>query len=119
MASGSLVSASLTSSMPITVGRPRSGLAGNDEIHFRIARPSPSAGIARKSPCGGDLEVDLGRHDPLAAAVAQERLARAVDGLARRDGGEHGVVVQDGDVGHARDGNGGALRHAGTVARCR
>jgi len=48
------VAASLTSSTPSTVGRRCAGLPGKEEIHFRIASPSPSAGMARKSPCGGD-----------------------------------------------------------------
>ena len=53
-ASGWLVSASLTQTMPITDGSARRGLPGNDEIHFRIAIPSPRAGIARKSPKPGE-----------------------------------------------------------------
>jgi hypothetical protein len=44
------VVASLAISTPITVGSPRVGFCGNDEIHLRIATRSPSAGIARKSP---------------------------------------------------------------------
>ena len=52
--SGALVSASDRQTTPITVGRPwPAGLPGNDEIHLSIAKPPPSAGIARKSPCGG------------------------------------------------------------------
>ena len=51
---GSLVPASERQTTPITVGSPCSaGLPGNDEIHFSIAKPPPSAGIARKSPAGG------------------------------------------------------------------
>ena len=50
---GALVAASLRTTTPMTVGRPCSGLPGNDEIHLSIARPSPRAGIARKSPCPG------------------------------------------------------------------
>jgi hypothetical protein len=34
--------------------------------------------------------------------MAQERLADARDRLGRRDGGQHGVVVQDGQLGHGR-----------------
>ena len=53
--SGSLVAASERQTTPITVGSPcAAGLPGNDEIHLSIAKPPPSAGIARKSPCGGD-----------------------------------------------------------------
>ncbi len=51
---GSLVAASDRHTTPITVGSPcAAGLPGNDEIHLSIAKPPPSAGIARKSPCGG------------------------------------------------------------------
>ena len=53
MASGSPVVASDTRITPVTVGSPRAGLPGNDVIHLTIARPSPIAGIARKSPHGG------------------------------------------------------------------
>ncbi len=53
-ASGSLVSASLTHTIPMTAGSPRLALPGNDEIHLRIAIPSPRAGIARKSPKPGE-----------------------------------------------------------------
>ncbi len=38
---------------PLTVGRPRTGLPGNEVIHLTSASPSPRAGIARKSPYGG------------------------------------------------------------------
>ena len=51
--SGAPVSASERQMTPITVGRPRAGLPGNEVIHFRSATPSPRAGIARKSPNGG------------------------------------------------------------------
>ena len=51
-ASDSPVSASETTITPTTTGRPRSGLAGNEVTHLTIARPSPRAGIARKSPGG-------------------------------------------------------------------
>ena len=53
IASGSPVSASETSTMPVTVGSPRRGLTGNEVTHFSIASPSPRTGIARKSPFGG------------------------------------------------------------------
>ena len=53
IARSSPVSALDTSSAPITTGSPRAGLSGNDVTHLRIARPSPRAGIALKSPCGG------------------------------------------------------------------
>ncbi len=55
--SGWPVSASDRQITPVTVGRPRAGLAGNEVIHFSSARPSPRAGMARKSPNGG-----LGRY---------------------------------------------------------
>jgi ribose transport system permease protein len=43
----------LRQTTPITVGSPcATGLPGNDEIHLSIAKPPPSAGIARKSPAG-------------------------------------------------------------------
>jgi hypothetical protein len=48
------VDASFAMRRPITVGSPRDGFCGNDEIHLRIAIPLPSAGIARKSPYGGE-----------------------------------------------------------------
>ena len=52
---GALVSASDRQTTPITVGSEwMPGLPGNDEIHLSIANPPPSAGIARKSPNGGD-----------------------------------------------------------------
>ena len=53
IASGSPSSAFETSTTPVTVGSPRRGFAGKDVTHLRIARPSPRAGIARKSPFGG------------------------------------------------------------------
>ena len=52
-ASGTEVAASERTTTPWTVGRPRAGLPGKDETHLSIASPSPSAGIARKSPSGG------------------------------------------------------------------
>ena len=52
---GALVAASDRHTTPITVGSPfAAGLPGNDEIHLSIATSPPRAGIARKSPCGGD-----------------------------------------------------------------
>ena len=51
--SGSPVVASDTQITPVTVGSPRAGLPGNDVTHLTSARPSPRAGIARKSPYGG------------------------------------------------------------------
>ena len=51
--SGAPVSASERQMTPMTVGRPRAGLPGNEVIHFNRARPPPRAGIARKSPNGG------------------------------------------------------------------
>ena len=46
------VSASESSTRPVTVGSPRAGLPGNDVTHLSRAWPPPSAGIARKSPAG-------------------------------------------------------------------
>ncbi len=51
-ASGSPSSALDTQITPITTGSPAAGLFGKEVTHFRIARPAPRAGIARKSPCG-------------------------------------------------------------------
>jgi hypothetical protein len=52
---GALVAASDRHTTPITVGSPwASGLPGNEEIHLSIAKPPPRAGMARKSPPGGD-----------------------------------------------------------------
>ena len=45
------VSVSESSTSPLTVGRPLGGFPGNDVTHFNTAWPSPSAGMARKSPC--------------------------------------------------------------------
>ena len=53
IASSSPVSALETSSAPATTGSPRAGLAGNEVTHLSVARPSPRAGMARKSPPGG------------------------------------------------------------------
>ena len=53
IASSSPVSASERSSAPVTAGSPRSELPGNDVTHLSSAKPSPRAGIARKSPFGG------------------------------------------------------------------
>jgi hypothetical protein len=36
--------------------------------------------------------------------VVQEGVARGLDRGRRRDGGEHGVVVQDGELWHGRAG---------------
>jgi hypothetical protein len=53
-ASGSLVRASDRQTTPMTAGSPcAAGFPGKLEIHLSIARSPPSAGIARKSPCGG------------------------------------------------------------------
>ena len=51
--SGSPVVASDTQITPVTVGSPLGGLPGNDVTHLTSAKPSPRAGIARKSPYGG------------------------------------------------------------------
>ena len=53
IASSSPVSALESSSAPATTGRPRSGLPGNEVTHLSTAKPSPLAGMARKSPFGG------------------------------------------------------------------
>ena len=45
-------SASESSTRPVTVGRPRAGLPGNEVTHLSEAWPPPRAGIARKSPAG-------------------------------------------------------------------
>ena len=44
------VVASLTHTRPLTVGTPAAGAPGNDDTHLSTATPSPSAGMARKSP---------------------------------------------------------------------
>jgi hypothetical protein len=54
MAASSPVSPSDSRSAPVTTGNPRRGLPGNEVTHFTIANPSPRAGIARKSPFGGE-----------------------------------------------------------------
>ena len=53
IATSAPLAASDTSSAPATTGSPRCGLPGNEVTHFSSASPSPRAGIARKSPCGG------------------------------------------------------------------
>jgi hypothetical protein len=54
---------------------------------------------------GRTVEIDLGRHDPLAATVADERVAHALDRLPRRHSGENGLLVEDGcDVAEQRSG---------------
>ena len=58
--SGCPVVASERQMTPVTVGSPRSGLPGNDVIHFSSASPSPRTGIARKSPNGGHSRYTLG-----------------------------------------------------------
>jgi hypothetical protein len=52
-ASSSPVVASERITTPRTTGRPFSVLCGKEVTHLRSARPSPRAGIARKSPWGG------------------------------------------------------------------
>ena len=54
IASSAPVPASERSSAPVTTGRPRSELCGNEVTHFSSANPSPRAGMARKSPLGGE-----------------------------------------------------------------
>ena len=51
-ARGSPFSELETQIIPITTGSPWRLLPGNEVTHFRIARPAPLAGIARKSPAG-------------------------------------------------------------------
>ena len=53
IASSSPVTASLTRIVPITVGNRLAGLPGKEVTHLSSAVPSPRAGIALKSPCGG------------------------------------------------------------------
>ena len=47
------------------------------------------------------LEVDLGRHHPLAGVVAQERRAHPLDRQLRRHRGQHRVVIEDRKLGHS------------------
>jgi hypothetical protein len=53
IANSSPLVASDSRTAPATTGRPRFGLLGNEVTHLSSARPSPRAGMARKSPCGG------------------------------------------------------------------
>ena len=39
--------------VPMTTGSPEPGFPGKEVTHLRMARPEPSAGMARKSPAGG------------------------------------------------------------------
>ena len=67
-----------------------------------VASPSPRAGIARKSPCGRRVDVDLRRHHPVAGGVALERGPGALDRLGRRDRGEHRLGSKTGTSAIAR-----------------
>ena len=78
-ASSSPVTASETRIAPRTTGSPRALLPGNDVTHLRIASPSPRAGIARKSPSGRAVDVDLRRASP----THPPRGARTRGGSAR------------------------------------
>ena len=87
----------------MTVGSPcAAGLPGNEEIHLSIAKPPPSAGIARKSPWGGRGQVDLGGHRPSPAWWARNAARTCSMAAAGGHGCEDGVVIEDGEVGHER-----------------
>src|SRR5215208_2107064 len=67
-ATSSPVAAADSSKAPVTTGRPRAELPGNDVTHLSDAKPSPRAGIARKSPFGGESRYTFGgiSHSPRA-----------------------------------------------------
>ena len=99
-ASSSPVAASESRIAPRTTGRPCSLLPGNEVTHLSSASPSPRAGIARKSPRGGRVEVDLGRHLPIPPRVALECEPRPLDGRSRVDGRQHRIAGDDWDLAH-------------------
>ena len=69
------MSASDTQITPFTTPSPRAGFPGNDVAHLRIASPAPRAGIARKSPCGGESRYTFGgmTHSPVACRTKPSR----------------------------------------------
>ena len=101
MASGSPVVASETRITPVTVGRPARRVAGErrDPLDDRepVAHRRHGAEVAPRRA----LEVDLRRHPPLAAGVAHEAVAHALDRGLGADRGEHGGVIDHRD-GHGR-----------------
>ena len=99
---GAPVSASDRQITPLTAGTPRAGLPGNEQIHLSSAIPSPSAGIARKSPNGGLCRYTLLgiAHSPAWwRSSASWTCAIASVG---RDRGEDRVVIEDGKRDHRR-----------------
>ena len=48
------------------------------------------------------VEIGLRRHLPAAARVVDEAVAHALDRVGRGDRGEHGLLREDGNLGHAR-----------------
>jgi hypothetical protein len=48
------------------------------------------------------VEVDLRRHLPFTAVEADKRVSDALDGQRRRHGRQHGIVVEDRQLGHGR-----------------
>ena len=71
---------------------------GRDPLEHR--QLAAAGGHRAEVAVGRAVEVDLRRHDPLAAVVGEERRARALDRLGRRHRGEHRVVVQDQHLRH-------------------
>ena len=76
------------------------GIAGEGRDPLQHRQSVAACGHGAEVPVPGAVEVDLGRHRPRTRVVAQEGVARALDGLRRGDGGQHGVVGEDRDGGH-------------------
>ena len=83
IATSSPVSALDTSSAPVTTGRPRSGLRGNDVTHFSSRQPVAARRHRAEVAVGRRVDVDLRRHHPLAGRVTLEGGPRPLDRLRR------------------------------------
>ena len=100
--SGCPVVASERQITPVTVGRPRAGLPGNEVIHFSNASPPPRAGIARKSPYGGLWRYTLAGITQSPAPKRKNASRTRVDRGRRRDGPQNRVVVEHRELWHRR-----------------
>ena len=100
--SGSPVSASDRQITPVTVGSPRSGLPGERGHPFQQRQSVPERRHGTEIAERRALQIHLRRHRPVAGVEAQQRLAHPLDRHPRRDGLQHGVVVEDGKLGHVR-----------------
>ena len=80
--------------------QPARRVAGERRDPLQDRQPAALRRHRAEVAVGRHVEVDLRRHPPLAARVADEAVADALDRLERRDRREHGVVVEDRDLGH-------------------